>query len=193
MKADSTNFVRLIRKGKEEGILYVIEHYGAYLRSIVARRLFALPDQVDDCMNDIFFGIWKNISSFNEEKGTFINWAAAVARLKAVDYLRKASRELKSVSLDGMDTEPSQEDAALAALVEQELSDGMRELLSCLGEKDRELFLRVYGREEDPGKAGAEMGLTKNSVYVRLFRGKKKMRAFAASQAEHPVGNRKGV
>ncbi len=90
MKVDETNFIRCIRKGREEGILYVIETYGGYLRTIVRRRLFAVPDLVDDCMNDILFGIWKNIDSYDESKGSFLNWASAVAQLKAIDYLRKA-------------------------------------------------------------------------------------------------------
>lgn len=182
MKVDETNFIRCIRKGREEGILYVIETYGGYLRTIVRRRLFAVPDLVDDCMNDILFGIWKNIDSYDESKGSFLNWASAVAQLKAIDYLRKAGWELKSVSLDELELELPQEDAGLAALIEQELSEGMQELLSCLNEQDRELFLRIYGNEEDPGKTGKEMGLTKNSVYVRLSRGKKKMRMFAAAR-----------
>ena len=93
MKADDTNFITLLRHGQEEGILFVIDAYGGYLRTIVRRRLFALPDLVDDCMNDIFFGIWKNIGSYDEAKGSFQNWAAAVARVTAIDDLRRAARE----------------------------------------------------------------------------------------------------
>lgn len=179
MKADDTNFITLLRHGQEEGILFVIDAYGGYLRTIVRRRLFALPDLVDDCMNDIFFGIWKNIGSYNEAKGSFQNWAAAVARLTAIDYLRRAAREQKALSFEALELDAAQEDAGIAALAEQELSEEMQELLSCLNEKDRELFLRIYGEEEDPDTAGARLGLTKNNVYVRLFRGKKKMRLFA--------------
>ena len=185
MKADHTNFITLLRHGKEEGILFVIETYGGYLRTIVRRRLFALPDLVDDCLNDIFFGIWKNIGSYDDTKGSFQNWAAAVARLTAIDYLRRAAREQRALSLEALELDLAQEDAGIAALAEQELSDEMQELLSCLNEKDKELFLRIYGQEEDPDTVGAGLGLSKNSVYVRLFRGKKKMRAFAA--------NRKGM
>ena len=68
MKANEGNFVELIRKRKEEGILYVIETYGGLLKSIVRKRLFTWPDRVDECMNDIFLGIWQNIESFNPDK-----------------------------------------------------------------------------------------------------------------------------
>lgn len=135
-------------------------------------------------MNDIFFGIWKNIDSFDESKGSFQSWAASVAHLKAIDYLRRAGRELKTVSLDGMELEVPQEDAGLAALLERELSKEMQQMLACLNEQDRELFWRIYAEEEDPAVAGSRLGLTRNSVYVRLFRGKRKMRMFAENRKE---------
>ncbi len=182
MKANETNFITLLRRRKEEGILYVIDAYGAYLRSIVARRLFAIPDQVDECMNDIFLGIWNNIGSFDEAKGSFKNWAAGVARLEAVDRLRKAGRKIQTVSLDGL--ELAQEDAKLLALVEKELTEETKRLLSCLGEKDQELFLRIYVGEEDPKQVSKELGITRDNLYVRLARGKKKMRVLAGKRTE---------
>ena len=72
MKANENNFVDLIRKRREEGILYVIEAYGGLLHSIVQKRLFMAPDRIDECMNDIFLGIWRNIDSFDENRGNFV-------------------------------------------------------------------------------------------------------------------------
>ena len=92
MRANKDNFVELIRKRREEGILYVIETYGGLLKSIVNKRLFSSPERVEECMNDIFLGIWRNIDCFDESKGSFLNWAAGVARLEAIDTLRKVQR-----------------------------------------------------------------------------------------------------
>ena len=180
MKANEKNFISLIRRKKEEGILYVIETYSGYLRAIVCRRLYALPDRVDECMNDIFLGIWKNIDSFDASRGSFKNWAGGIARLQAIDCLRRASRELSVASLDGL--EIPAEDTSLLALIEQELSEETQALLSCLAPKDQELFLRIYAREEEPHQVSWEMGLTVNSLYVRLFRGKKKLRMMAEKE-----------
>lgn len=180
MKANENNFITLIRRKKEEGILYVIDTFDSYLRAIVRRRLFAIPDQVDECMNDIFLGIWKNIGSYDETKGSFQNWAAGIARLESIERLRRAGRSIQTVSLEGM--EVPQEDRQILALVEKELSTETQNLLSCLQPIDQELFLRIYGNEEDPGQVGREMGLTRQNLYVRLFRGKKKMRLFAEKE-----------
>lgn len=175
MKADEHNFVELIRERREEGILYVIETYGGLLHSVVGKRLYSAPDRIDECMNDIFLGIWKNIDSFDETKGSFANWAAGVARLQAIDILRKIQREqrLERVSLE--DVEIPREDAAFWA-VEQELSGETDEILKCLNEKDRELFRRIFLEDQEPGEAGEAMGISRENVYVRIFRGKRKIR-----------------
>ncbi|MCI8586732.1 MAG: sigma-70 family RNA polymerase sigma factor [Lachnospiraceae bacterium] len=177
MKANEDNFVDLIRKSREEGLVYVIRTYGGLLKSIVQKRLFASPDQVEECMNDIFLGIWKNIDCFDESRGSFANWAAGVARLEAIDTLRKIQRAHRTTSLEEMELEIPKEDTALLELTEQELSKETEEILSCLSPKDQELFRRIFLMEEEPEEAGSALGLTRDNVYVRIFRGKKKIRS----------------
>lgn len=176
MKANENNFVDLIRERREEGILYVIDTYGGLLHSIVRKRLFMAPDRVGECMNDIFLGIWKNIDSFDEGRGSFVNWAAGVARLEAIDTLRRIRREVRFETVSLEDMEIPQEDAAFLKLTEKELSEETEEILKCLDGKDQELFRRIFLEEEEPEKAGEALGISRDNVYVRLFRGKKKIR-----------------
>lgn len=174
MKANEQNFISLIKAGREEGILYVIETYGGLLKSVVNKRLSAFPDRAEECMNDIFFGIWQNIDRFDETKGTFAAWACGAARLEAIDTLRKLQREKATVTLENL--EIPQEDAALLQSIERELSEETEAVLNCLSEKDRELFQRIYLEDQNHETAGQAMGMSKDNVYVRLFRGKKKIR-----------------
>lgn len=175
MKADEQNFIELMKRRREEGILYVIETYGGFLRSIVRKRLYSVPDRIEECMNDIFFGIWKNIDSFDESRGSFSSWAAGVARLQAIDTLRKIQREFRFETVSLEDADVLQEDAAFR-MTEQELSAETEEILRCLNEKDRELFRRIFLEEEDPGEVGEALGISRDNVYVRIFRGKRKIR-----------------
>ena len=175
MKANEHNFIDLIKKRKEEGILYVIETYGGLLNAIVRKRLFTAPDRVEECMNDIFLGIWKNIDSFDESRGSFEGWAAGVARLEAIDTLRKMKRELQTVSIEDM--EIPQEEPSFLELTEQELSKETEEILGCRKPKDQELFRRIFLNEEEPEEAGEALGISRDNVYVRLFRGKQKIRS----------------
>lgn len=177
MRANEDNFTDLIRRHREEGLVYVIRTYGGLLKSIVQKRLFASPDRVEECMNDIFLGIWKNIDCFDESRGSFVNWAAGVARLEAIDALRRIQREHSCLSLEEMKTEIPEEDTALLRLTEQELSKETLEILGCLSPKDQELFRRIFLMEEEPEEAGQALGMSRDNVYVRIFRGKKKIRS----------------
>lgn len=177
MRANESNFVELMKKRREEGILFVIETYGGLLKSIVQKRLFTWPDRIDECMNDIFLGIWQNIDCFDESRGSFVGWASGVARLEAIDMLRRIQREPQPVSLENMEGEIPQEDPAFCKMVEQELSRETEEILGCLSKKDQELFRRIFMEEEEPEEAGKAMGLSRTNVYVRIFRGKKRIRS----------------
>ena len=177
MKANEHNFIDLIKKRKEEGILYVIDTYGGLLNAIVRKRLFTAPDRVEECMNDIFLGIWRNIDSFDESRGSFEGWAAGIARLEAIDTLRKMKRELQTISIEDMDMEIPEEETSFLKLTEQELSKETEEILACLKPKDQELFRRIFLNEEEPEEAGEALGISRDNVYVRIFRGKQKIRS----------------
>lgn len=176
MKATEDNFVELIKKRREEGILYVMETYGGLLYSVVRKRLFVAPDRIEECMNDVFLGIWKNIDSFDESRGTFRNWAAGVARLEAIDTLRKIQREYRFQTVSLEEVEIPAEDRELLRLSEKELSEEIEEILQYLSGKDEELFRRIFLEEEDAETAGEALGISRDNVYVRIFRGKQKIR-----------------
>lgn len=187
MKANGDNFIHLLRQRKEEGILYVIENYGGLIRSVIWKRLSHFPDRAEECMNDVLFGIWQNIDRFDEAKGSFVNWAAGVARLESIDMLRKIQREKSTCSIAGIDDAECingmgimQEDQALSELLDHELSKETEELLYCLSEKDRELFRRIFMEQEKPEEVARSLGMSADNVYVRLFRGKRKIRKKAA-------------
>ena len=64
------------------------------------------------------------------------------------------------------------EDMALQKLTEQELSKETEAILKCLSGKDQELFRRIFLMEEEPEEAGQALGISRDNVYVRIFRGK---------------------
>lgn len=175
MKANENNFVDLIRKRREEGIFYVIENYGELLHSIIRKRLFMAPDRIEKCMNDVFLGIWKNIDSFDESRGSFRNWAAGVARLEAIDALRKIQGESRVRTAPPGGAEIVREDEAIPELAGQEFSGETQEILKGLNEEDQELFRRMFLKAEEPAEADDESGTGRDNVYVRFFRGKQEI------------------
>lgn len=175
MKIGENNYIQQLQLHNEDALAYVIDTYGGLLKSVVHKHLFAMPEKTEDCLNDVFFCIWEHISSFDEKKNTFKNWAAAVARYQAIDYLRKYQKELRQMNIE--DVVIPKEDAMLERLIEQELSEELESLLGCLNEKDRGLFWKLYVEEQSIEEVSQETGMRKSVIYNRLSRGKRRIRA----------------
>lgn len=174
MKINEQNFVRQMKLGNEKALLYVIEEYGGLIKSVITRHLYHLPHLTDECMNDVFLGIWRNIGYFNSGKNSFRNWAAGIARLKSIDYLRKYQKERLQVGLDEVTV--SCEDKNLNRILEDVISEDTKAMLSCLKPQDQKLFLELYVEEQSIEDISKQTGMDKSVIYNRLSRGKKKIR-----------------
>ena len=174
MEMGEKNYIQQLQLHNEKALLYVINQYGGLLMAVIRKHLSRLPERQEECFDDVLLKIWQNISSFDESKNTFKNWAAAIARYRAIDYLRQYQRELETVNIE--DTTIAQEDAQLARMIEKEISEEVEKMLGCLKPSDRELFLKLYVEEKTMDQVSQETGLRKEVIYNRLSRGKHKIR-----------------
>lgn len=194
MGVTEQNFVRQMISGNEKALEYVMHHYGGLVKSVVHRYLYCLPQYEEECMNDIFWTVWKNISSYQPERNPFANWIAGVARIKSLDYKRKYAEQLRETSwdaiafaqgsnLEGREPEPWEEKVErkispeiIFLEIQKEFSEETCQMLECLKPVDRELFLKLYVEEQTMEEVSRETGIKKSVIYNRLSRAKKKMR-----------------
>ncbi|MGN2338794.1 sigma-70 family RNA polymerase sigma factor [Clostridium cagae] len=173
MKIEEGNFIFELRKKNEKALDYVIDNYGWIIKSIVKKHLYNLQSIQDECINDILLGIWNNIESFDESKGEFKNWVAGISKFKCIDYKRKYLKGLEYENIDDLNI--STPDNVHEEIVKSELESDIEDILSCLKEKDRELFYKLYIEEKEVNDITKEMGIKREAVYNRLSRGKKKI------------------
>lgn len=174
MKIGKNNYIQQLQLHNEKALLYVIDEYGGLLMSIIRKHLFSLPERQEECFDDVLLKIWQNISDFNESKNTFKNWAAAIARYRAIDYLRQYQRELAMINIE--DAIIVHEDSMLTGMIEKEISEEVEKMLEFLKPSDRELFLKLYVEEKTMEQVSEETGMKKEVIYNRLSRGKHKIR-----------------
>ena len=160
MKIGEKNYIKQLRLHNEKALAYVIDEYGGLIMSVIRKHLFYLPE--------------KQIESFDENKSTFRNWAAAVAKYQAIDYLRSYRKELQTVNIE--DAVIVQEDHALAGMIEKEINSEVEKMLECLKPQDRELFYKLYVEEKSMKQISCETGIKQEVIYNRLSRGRKKLR-----------------
>ena len=174
MKIGKHNYIRQLQLHNEKALLYVIDAYGGLLKSIIRKQLFSLPQRQEECLDDVLLKIWQNISDFDESKNSFKNWAAAIARYRAIDYLREYQREISTVDIE--DTVIAREDQRLAAMIEQEISEEVERMLDSLKPVDRDLFIRLFVEEQSMELVSRETGMKKEVIYNRLSRSKQRLR-----------------
>lgn len=176
MKISNKNYIQQLKRHNEEALIYVINTYGGLLMSVIRKTLFTMPEKQEECLNDVLLSIWENIESYREEKSSFQNWAAAVAKYRAIDYLRQYRKELEMRCVNVEDVDIPSEDQMLERLIDQEISEELGKMLQCLKPLDRQLFMKLYAEEKSVCQVSEETGLEAAVIYNRISRGKKKIR-----------------
>lgn len=174
MRIGEHNYIQQLQLQNEDALVYVIETYGGLLKAVIRKTLYLMPGEQEECLNDVLFGIWNHIDSFDESRNTFKNWAAAIAKYKSIDYLRKYSRKMRYTEIE--EVVIPKEDLELKRLIDGTLSEELERLLSCLNEKDRALFWKLYVEEKSMDEISRETGMEKAVIYNRLSRGKQRMK-----------------
>lgn len=175
MTIDEHNIVVNLKKRNEEALNYVIDQYGGLIKSIVSKYLYNLESVQEECIDDILLAVWDNIDKFSQEKNSFKNWLATVAKYKSIDYKRKYLKLLNQDNIEYANLESSLN--VEKTVIENELSYELESLLNNLNEQDKELFTMHYIKEEDIASIAKSMGVNKSVIYNRLSRGRKKLKS----------------
>lgn len=182
MRIGKHNYIQQLRLHNEKALIYVIDAYGGLLMSVIRKHLFGLPELQEECFDDVLLKIWQHSFDFDESKNNFKNWAAAIAKYRAIDYLRQYRKE--PVTSDLSDVAVVREDGLLNALIEEEISEEVAKMLACLKPADRELFLKLYVKEEPIEQVSRETGMKKTVIYNRLSRGKARIRRHCGARGD---------
>ena len=92
MKITKENCIAHIASGNPQAIEYIVEEYGDLIKTVLCRSLGQHRQHWEECFNDVLMAVWKTGGSFDSSKGSMTSWLAAVAKHKAVGFLRKEIR-----------------------------------------------------------------------------------------------------
>lgn len=170
---EDRELVQDLIKGKEDALNILQKKYGRLLYGIckdIILKTHSVAD-VEECYSDIVISIWNNILDFDSSKGKFINFIAAIAKYKAIDYKRKLDKNIE-VEINNEILESS--------YIERDLEEDLeefKELINILKEEDKQIFIKRYYFEEDIEKISSDLNISKDTVYKRLSRGREKLKS----------------
>jgi RNA polymerase sigma-70 factor (ECF subfamily) len=99
----SEDDTRLVQRMQQRDPRALAELYDRYGRVVYALILRVVRDVgiAEDLVQEAFLRVWNRVSGFDAQKGSIGPWLLAVARNRAIDYLRSAAgRERNSVEYD---------------------------------------------------------------------------------------------
>lgn len=176
LKITEENFILQLRMKNEKALEFIIEKYGWIIKSVARKHLQQTPELADECLDDVLFAVWQNIDSFDMNKNTFENWLAGVSRYKAIDCKRKYLKRFNEESLEAAENLADME--SNLSLLQEEITEEMKEMLACLSPQDRGIFERLFWKEESIESISTSMGMKETAVYNHVSRGRKKIREY---------------
>ena len=124
----------------EEAMTALVKQYTA-LVCHVAGKYLADPEDVKECVNDVFTEVYLHRAEFSPEKGSLASWIGTIARNRAISLYRKQRKD-PPLPKDGAETEPFGPDGT--ANLEQAMD--VEQAISQLNDTDQQIIrMKYYG------------------------------------------------
>ncbi|MEG0371769.1 MAG: sigma-70 family RNA polymerase sigma factor [Clostridium sp.] len=173
MEINSENLIRELKRGNEKALDFLYESYLGLAYKITINNLgdIGSREDVEECVSDIFLGVWKNIHRYNENITSFKTWFSSVCKYKAIDYRRRLRGKAVDAKLDEDEIVDmlSVEDKVL---ISQDM-DALNNIIEDMNLVDRQIFIKRYILNEKIDDISIALGITRGAIDNRLSRGRK--------------------
>ncbi len=99
---DDTSLVARMQRRDPNALAELYDRYGRLTFSLIL-RVVRDTGVAEDLVQETFLRVWNRVHGFDAQKGSIGPWLLAVARNRAIDYLRSASGRERNVEFDETD------------------------------------------------------------------------------------------
>jgi RNA polymerase sigma-70 factor (ECF subfamily) len=153
--------------GDSRAMSECIERYGNLVWGLV-RRSIKDNTEAEDLVQEIFTEIWKKAGFFDPALASESTFIGLITRRRAIDYLRRQSRQPGFEPLDAADSIPAP--AATAASISCD-PEAVKSSVATLPDDTRELFQLFFEDGFTHPEIAEKTGLPLGTVKTRLRRG----------------------
>jgi RNA polymerase sigma-70 factor, ECF subfamily len=144
-------------------------HHARIYRFVL--RLLGSEALAEDVTSEVFLDVWRQAPRF-EARSAVTTWLLAIARYKALAELRR--RPEPPLDEGGMDASDPADDPE-ATLAIKHRGEILRNCLTRLSPRHREIIDLVYYHEKSVQEAADILGVPGNTVKTRMFHARKKL------------------
>ena len=159
----------------------VFDKYCNYVYAIVINilRNCGSREDIEDCVSDVFFKLYKQLDAKTDFSGDLKGFIAAVSRNTAIDAFRRLSnKNNRSVYIDDDTTEELRSDERIEENAEKaERSRILLGKIKELGEPDTTIIIQQYFYNRTAKEIAKSISMTAAAVQKRSSRARQKLKA----------------
>jgi RNA polymerase sigma factor (sigma-70 family) len=172
VRVTEENVVQQLKLKNEESISYVLQKYGGLLNAVIRKFLQGNQLDIEECLGDVLVAIWFHIHSFDPAKNEFKQWIAAIAKYRAIDYLRRIEKEKQHVSKTELN------ERLFDRPVSQSCTFDIESMLNELPDVERSIFEKYYLEGVPSKEIATQFKAEQSWVHNKLSRGRRKLKNF---------------
>ena len=175
MRANDLNYIKRLKSRKEDALEFVVDKYLPLVKGVIYKVLSSTYNEtaIEECINDVFLSVWENISKFNGDDNDFKRWICAIAKYIAIDYYRKA---MKNLDIAVEKVEEGKKSSVEEEVIIKEDKNELMELINTLEPMDRDIFIMKFFLGERNEDIARKYNVSKAAIDNRIYRGKKRVR-----------------
>ncbi|WP_031528629.1 RNA polymerase sigma factor [Dyadobacter crusticola] len=167
VKYSEEELVLALKRNEKVAFDFLYDHYSGALFNIISKTLRD-EEKAADVLQESFVKIWKNIASYNPEKGRLFTWIMNIARNGAIDAVRVEGRKPAMGDID--DVAVRNEKDAYEDL--QTTSSEMKAIIDMLRPERKILidmaYFQGYTHEEISEELSIPLGTVKSRIRTAL-------------------------
>ena len=180
------DIVSLFFDRSEAAITELKLKYGRLLSSI-ARNILKDERDAEECVNDACLAVWERIPP--ERPESLMAYTARIVRnISTKTYHRNTAQKRNSfydAALDELSNSLPSPSTPEGELLSSELAGLINRFLSEQKRENRILFVRRYWYSDSIPEISKRLGMSENSVYVRLSRIREKLGKYLEKEGYH--------
>lgn len=174
MRITEHNVIGQLQLNNPLALEYIIDTYGSAVYGLIQQILRgAAPQDVEECVSDVFVAAWQKSSRYNPRRGSLKTWLLVIAKHTALDYRRKLAKH----SAPGQITDfPESGPGVEEAVLDKEDLEQVLASVEKLPKQDRSIFYRRYVLYQDVVSIAKSLGMSRGAVDTRLWRMRRLLR-----------------
>ncbi len=170
--------VILLTQGDRESLGVLYDRHG---KAVFGFTLYLLkdPHRAEEVTQEVFLNVWLKATKFNPERGTFHAWIMTMAHHRAIDEMRRDSRQWQRLEQAARESAPPQNsliDTTAEAAQRSQEGEVVRSALATIPEEQRRVIELAYYHGLTHSGISNRLGQPLGTVKTRMRLGMQKLR-----------------